>query len=238
MKSSHSRRGGFSLLEILVVLGIAALMGSLVLGGFSSFQGSQRRSNCQSNMVQIYRACRLYSNDNDSFPLFTRKIDTGPNKGPNDVKVGGLAMLWGTFDGGAAGGPVVRPPIDSSISYLKSSNALHCPADVDIQNGTSLTAIKDLGGGNLIVDPAYLSYQKPVRSDMGYPDGGELTYNDVRTKATSDLDYARQLRHRSIFGTNNPKEIEVNIPTPSDTVVTWCPFHRGLSAKPDNVLFY
>jgi len=222
MNTRRSRHGAFSLLEILVVLGIAAFVASLALGGFSSYQGSQRRSTCQSNMVQIYRACRLYSNDNDSYPLFTRKV----NGGTTDVKVGGLAMLWGRYD---ANGPVVRPPIDGSISYLKSSTALHCPADVDFQNGASAVAIKDDGSGGTIVDPAYLSYQKPDKTDSSLL---TWTYDDVRTKLTSDVDFARQLQHR------NTSDIIVNIPIPSNTVVMWCPFHRGLSARPDNVLFY
>lgn len=230
MNSPRSRRGGFSLLEILVVLGIAASIASLALGGFSSFQGSQRRSTCQSNMVQIYRACRLYSSDNDFFPPLNQTN-----------KAGGLALLWGRIDG-PTNAPIVRPPLDSSLSYLKSSSALHCPADVNYTTTSSPNAIIEDPTLGVIVDPKYLSYQKLDE------DAAQLTYNDVRLKINKGSvvtsDYSRQLRHLITVPVNpaNPtgptKDVEANIPIPSSTVITWCQFHRGLSAKPDNVLFY
>ncbi|BCM93331.1 hypothetical protein IAD21_05222 [Abditibacteriota bacterium] len=221
MNYSHSRRGAFSLLELLVVLGIAAFIASLALGGFSSYQGSQRRSTCQSNMVQIYRACRLYANDNDSYPPLLTNTTDG--------RVGGLSLLWGRTDP-SANGPIVRPPIDSSISYLKSSSALHCPADVDFQNTSSPSPTKSDGAGGNVIDPKYLSYQKVDATDPIDPT--QFTYNNIRTNQTSDVDFARQLQHISAANVN------INIPTPSNTVITWCQFHRGLSSKPDNVLFY
>jgi len=232
MRQHPIRRRAFSLLELLIVMGIAALMASIVLGGFSSYQGSQRRSTCQSNMVQIYRAARLYSNDNDSFPLFTRKV----NGGTADVKVGGLAMLWGVYDGSPSSGPVVRPPADGALSYLKSSAPLHCPSDTKL----SPIAIKDDGNGGKIVDPDFLSYQKVDGTDPVDPTQPQWTYDDVRFKlspnAPTPPDFARQLKHISID--QNGIESNVNIPTPSSTVVAWCPFHRGLSGKPDTVLFF
>ncbi len=131
MKPHSSRRRAFSLLELLVVLGIAALMASLVLGGFSSYQGSQRRSTCQSNMVQIYRAVRLYANDNDAFP------HTYPVNGQTQLS-GGLGLLWAQPDEVPnAASPTGRSFQNTGLkapgeltSYLKTPNALHCPTDV------------------------------------------------------------------------------------------------------------
>ncbi|RYX80423.1 prepilin-type N-terminal cleavage/methylation domain-containing protein [bacterium] len=220
MNSPRSRRGGFSLLELLVVLGVAALMGSLALGGFSSFQGSQRRSTCQSNLVQIYRACRLYSNDFDNYPPLLTSTTEG--------RVGGLSLLWGTAQT-ASGNSIVRPPVDSSVSYLKSSSALHCPADVAYDTTSSPEPTKDDGAGGRIIDTKYLSYQKQDALDPVDPT--QFTYNNIRTNNTQDPDFARQLWHISASG-------RIDIPTPSNTIITWCTFHRGLSSKPDNVLFY
>ena len=226
MNRSHSRRGAFSLLELLVVIGIAAFIASLALGGFSSYQGSQRRSTCQSNLVQIYRACRLYANDNDSYPPLLTNTTDG--------RVGGLALLWGRTEP-SSNGAIVRPPIDSSLSYLKSSSALHCPADVDYKNTVNPSSplpTKSDGNGGTVIDPAYLSYQKADKDDPTEPT--QFTYNDKRTGQTGDPDFARQLQHFSATAPN----VVINIPTPSNTVITWCKFHRGLSSKPDNVLFY
>ncbi len=49
---------------------------------------------------------------------------------------------------------------------------------------------------------------------------------------TNDVDYSRQLKHFD----NNDRVVD--IPTPSNTIITWCPFHRGASSKPDTVLFF
>lgn len=223
MNHSQSRRRAFSLLELLVVMGIAALMAGIALGGFSSFQGSQRRSTCQSNMVQIYRACRLYENDYSSFPATYTFV------GQTQLS-GGLGLLWAQPDG-TSGGTGLKPFTDSS-SYLKSPNALHCPADAAKQ--VAQTAINSQGQ----VDLSYLSYQKMDAQGGDDSDGNinalykNQTYLPNRTTAEADVDYARQLIHQKAGGTL------VNIPTPSDTVVLWCPFHRGVSSKPDNVLFY
>ena len=83
----------------------------------------------------------------------------------------------------------------------------------------------------------FLSYQREVSSDTPTPpDAGEDTYLPVRTKVfgdpTTEPDYTRQLIHlRSAGG-------YVDVPVPSNTVVTWCPHHRGVGGRPDNVLFY
>lgn len=220
MRQHPIRRRAFSLLELLIVMGIAALMASLVLGGFSSYQGSQRRATCQSNMVQIYRAVRLYANDNDSFP------PTYQVAGQTQLS-GGLGLLWAQLDT-TPGGTGLKAPSEFS-SYLKTPNALHCPTDVGKDPATNLpypqTALNAQGQVNL----GFLSYQKPD------PLGGDQSYLPARTPSLNDPDYSRQLKH---LATNGTITKVVDIPTPSNTIITWCPFHRGTSSKPDTVLFF
>lgn len=232
MKTTHSnksRRSAFTILEILVVLGIASLMGALVLGGFSSFQGSQRRSNCQSNMAQIFRACRLYANDNGSFP------PTYAVSGQTQLS-GGLGLLWAQRDT-TTGGTGLKQP-EELISYLKSSSVLHCPADTGKDaNGVDIpqTPFNSSTTDSRQVNLAYLSYQKPDPID------GTESYQPLRTKDTGLTDgfrdFPRQLFHYDI---NNHY---IPLPVATDTVITWCPFHRGAGAsisggRPDNVLFF
>ena len=213
---NSSPRGAFSLLEILVVLAIAALMAALVMGGFTSFRGSQRRATCQANLSQVYRACRLYSNDYGTFPL------TFPS--PLDAKTsGGLGLLWARRGGPTTGSGMIAS--DDYVSYLKSSTPLHCPADVKIQ-GSDVA----LSGGTVNLN--FLSYQK-VDTDIN---PNQNSYKPVRTPnfggLSPDPDYVRQLIHL------RPDGGYVDVPVPSNTVVTWCPFHRGVGGRPDNVLFY
>ena len=216
----HNYRAAFSLIEILVVLGIAALVGSLVMGGFFSFQGSQRRSTCQGNLVQIYRACRLYANDNITFPL-TYPVP-GAAAGSTPLS-GGLGLLWARSDMTAGGTGLGAP--NEYVSYLKRPDALHCPAD--IKGSTSPI------NANEYVELSFLSYQKPDPLDIT-----QETYSPIRTRAfggtNADPDYARQLIHTRPL----PDGGLVRVPIPSNTVVTWCPWHRGVGSKPDNVLFF
>lgn len=230
MRHNPSRRRAFSLLELLVVLGIAALMASVVMGGFSSYQGSQRRATCQSNMVQIYRAVRLYANDNDAFP------HTYQVAGQTQLS-GGLGLLWAQPDevpdatqqsGRSFQNSGLKAPGELT-SYLKTPNALHCPTDVGNDPVTNQPYPRTAVNAQNQVNLGFLSYQKPD------PLGGDQGYLPARTPATGDPDYSRQLRH---LATNGTITTIVDIPTPSSTIITWCPFHRGASSKPDTVLFF
>ena len=56
-RSTSARRGAFSLLEILVVLAIAAFMAALLFGGFFGVPRlAAPRATCQANLSQVYRA--------------------------------------------------------------------------------------------------------------------------------------------------------------------------------------
>ncbi len=223
-KQRRSARAGFTLLEILVVLGISALISSLVLGAFATMQANSRRSNCQSNMAQIYRALRLYVEDVSAPPphLDTTRIDDG------------LWLLWGFRDPKTAG--KIVPPRSAAIEiqgYLRTESALHCP------NDTRADGIFDATGA---VNPLYLSYQ------VADPDITSATASDVQTyfpRRTLDVsdtaNYLRQLIHqRTLPGSGSTATpYEVQAPTPATTIVTWCPYHRNLgSGRADNVLFY
>lgn len=59
--------GGFTLLEILIVVGILALLAGLIFPVFSRARDSVRTANCASNLKQIGLAFKLYVGDNRGF---------------------------------------------------------------------------------------------------------------------------------------------------------------------------
>ena len=65
---SHSRRCGFSLVEILVTLAIIAMLMALILPAVQSSRQAARKIECQSNLRQIGLAVQQYLGTSNCFP--------------------------------------------------------------------------------------------------------------------------------------------------------------------------
>jgi prepilin-type N-terminal cleavage/methylation domain-containing protein len=63
-RSRTSHRPGFTLVELLVVIGIIALLIAILLPTLARARESASRARCLSNNRQLVAACLLYSNDN------------------------------------------------------------------------------------------------------------------------------------------------------------------------------
>jgi prepilin-type processing-associated H-X9-DG protein len=59
------RRAGFTLIELMVIIGIIALLVSILLPALGRARDFARRANCTSNLRQIGLACTAYSAAND-----------------------------------------------------------------------------------------------------------------------------------------------------------------------------
>lgn len=64
------RINGFSLMELLIAVGMVALLTSICVPVIASVRGAARRTQCASNLRQIGQAMSLYASDhNDLYPL-------------------------------------------------------------------------------------------------------------------------------------------------------------------------
>ncbi len=106
--------GGFTLTELLVVIGIAVLLMGLMIPTGRALRESNRAITCRSQLQQIAVALKAYVADEGAAPYYyvlpTEDTSADPS-GP------GLLALYET-------------------GYLGRRNSLHCPSDVYAQPGT------------------------------------------------------------------------------------------------------
>lgn len=81
------RPGGFTLVELLVVITIIAVVAALILVGLGTVQNSARATKCLSNLRQITLANITYSNDNNGFNV-SSMTDPQPPTGFNPCGTG------------------------------------------------------------------------------------------------------------------------------------------------------
>ncbi len=65
--SSRCRKGGFTLVELLVVIGIIALLVAILLPVLSKARIAARRTACLSNVRQLITAAVMYTTDNKGY---------------------------------------------------------------------------------------------------------------------------------------------------------------------------
>ena len=148
-ESSDRRRGqGFTLIELLVVIAIIAILAALLLPALAAAKRKAARTQCLSNLHQLYAACVMYSGDfNDWYPVwddpdgshpvnllkgehYTRYV-FGSNGDPNK-QIPQTYMLNGAGGSGFTGNTPGNS--DENLGYLYAGSfiadgrALWCPA--------------------------------------------------------------------------------------------------------------
>lgn len=66
MTKKINTRGGFTLVELLIVIGVVAVSLSLLLPALTQAKGKARRVYCQSNLRQINVGVFLYADDHQN----------------------------------------------------------------------------------------------------------------------------------------------------------------------------
>ena len=261
---SNTRKSGFTLIEIMVVLGLVAIITSITFGAFRSISDGNKRTSCQSNLSQIYQSCRLYAQDyNGKFPY----LNAGGAPSQANTPSGGIG-LWALYAFPTATSNLCTPNItDYNVDlnlplasedgtqvtgYVRNTKIFHCPADrfskeirLPSSCGTPIAvptaSLTIVSGTNTYLNPSFLSYQT-------VDDTGSTPRDTYSSFRASDHLTPGTPNHQLIpFTTVSGVTITPERPTIDKTIVTWCRNHRRLDNNGntqmgrrnyDNVLFY
>jgi prepilin-type N-terminal cleavage/methylation domain-containing protein/prepilin-type processing-associated H-X9-DG protein len=185
-------RGGFSLIELLIVLALILILSTSYYSWGGRDEQLRQRHNCESNLQKIYIALQIYANDHAG----TYPVVTNANKSEEP-----LALLVPRYDSDLsificpASGDSQLPPgaslLANRISYayymgLHSSDA-QAPLMSDAQVDTSPKNVGEMAfsatgrgpgnnhqksGGNVLFGDGHAEFSRPAASfSLVYPQG-------------------------------------------------------------------
>lgn len=124
MPSKSARRAAFTLVELLVVIGIIALLAAILFPVFATVRGKARQTVCISNLRQIGTAFQMYAQDFDGIVPFAKDASDAyvPQMWDEQPACRALLNVMPFLHPGPNGAGALDP-------YIRSQDIWRCPAD-------------------------------------------------------------------------------------------------------------
>lgn len=162
----QNRITGFTLMELLVVMGIAVVLMAITLPAVKSINESNRMTRCTTKLQQIGQALKIYQLDYAGVPPRLLGFGDDPSN-PTTEPVGpGLVALWRT-------------------DYMRDIKTLHCPGDLLHQDASQDEFYW-----------SYTGRDERAKTDAAEPYGPFNQYKYLSFRGimdNTDPDYKRQL---------------------------------------------
>jgi len=150
MNTSKPQRGGFTLVELLVVIGIIAVLISILLPSLSKARESAKAVQCAANLRQLHTAMHLYAANFKGYVLPSRSWS---GVGTLDTRWCGIDLLATVFSvKGQTNSQAGKQALTDRVAKM-----LDCPSN-DRNRGGSITGIS--------VD---YTYNTSMGDDRAYP---------------------------------------------------------------------
>lgn len=153
------RRKAFTLVELLVVIGIIALLLSILMPALSKAREMAKEVKCRSNLKQLILAFRMFASEhNDRLPA--DRLDIGrANPDENDWLMGDAQSL-------------ANAPTNGTIyRYVKTPNIYRCPATKNGVVGSGVDSNGKFDYVDFIAWTGAHTAQIKQESHFNYPDG-------------------------------------------------------------------